>query len=143
MLATVVLVVMIVAHGVVGVDAGKMDQFIHVLSSIKADEIKNNATLQVPRQKFGFLLCNASSVTTDDSTHYWDYYVEWEMPTTAENDNAIFQMGNEYQMPHSYIVFQDFKPNFTGKYICRLHFRSNLVGVHTVYLALPDSPSLA
>ncbi|KAK8387635.1 hypothetical protein O3P69_018266 [Scylla paramamosain] len=140
--AVVVILVMVVAHGFAGVNAGEMDHFIHVRSSVKTDEIKNNGTLQVPRMEFGFLLCNASSVTTDDSTHYWDYYVEWEMPTEAEKDNSVFQMGNEYQMPHSYIVFQEFKSNFTGRYRCRLHFRSNLVGLHTVYLTLPDSPSL-
>ncbi|KAG0727948.1 hypothetical protein GWK47_003900 [Chionoecetes opilio] len=103
--------------------------------------IMGNGTLAVPRMECGFLLCNASTVTTDDSKHYWDYYVEWEMPREVQDDTAVFQMGNEYQMPHSYLVFRSFKSNFTGRYRCHLHFRGTRVGSHTVYLTLHKSLS--
>ena len=44
MLAVVVsVVVMIVTHGFFGVNAGEMDHFIHVQSSIKADEVRSGA----------------------------------------------------------------------------------------------------
>lgn len=63
----------------------------------------------------------------------------WEMPKEVEADKAIFQMGRDYQFPHSYLVFRHFRSNLTGRYKCRLLFREAQVGSHIVHLSLDES----
>lgn len=63
----------------------------------------------------------------------------WEMPKEAKADEAIFQMGRDYQLPHSYLVFRHFRSNLTGMYKCRLLFRQAQVGSHIVHLSLDES----
>ncbi|XP_050700728.1 uncharacterized protein LOC126987635 [Eriocheir sinensis] len=142
MFALMTLAVAVAQCCAAGVHAGEMDHAIHVRSSVhNTSKIANDGILRVPSQECGYILCNASAVFDNltNDIHYWDYYVEWEMPKEAKADEAIFQMGRDYQLPHSYLVFRHFRSNLTGMYKCRLLFRQAQVGSHIVHLSLDES----
>ncbi|XP_068217866.1 uncharacterized protein [Palaemon carinicauda] len=94
--------------------------------------------LLIPFKDCGYIFCEAPDVSTDSDIHLWDYHVEWEMPTYAENDPKVFVLANDFQMPRSYLVYQAFDPNFNGQYKCILNFRSNPIASRTFNIAVDE-----
>lgn len=110
------------------------------LSSTKKENA--NGILAIPFKECGYVYCDAD-ITTNDTVHYWDYYLSWDMPAKAEAENlkansTVFVLGNRFQMPRSYLVFRGFNSDITGEYKCVLHFRKRPIASHTLDVTLAD-----
>ncbi|XP_063590324.1 uncharacterized protein LOC134767208 [Penaeus indicus] len=93
--------------------------------------------MAMPFRECGYVLCNVSDAFTNETTHLWDYYVDWELPAGAQGSENVFVLANRYQMPRSYLVFTGFTADFAGDYRCVLSFR--LEPVSSVSLSLSMS----
>ncbi|KAK8733571.1 hypothetical protein OTU49_006364 [Cherax quadricarinatus] len=110
-----------------------------VKDGVAAVSVLPNSTVAVPHLECGYIMCEAPHVFINDTTHFWDYFIDWEMPSPAENDPSVFILANRYQLPRAYLVFKGFTLNFTGDYLCLLHFRRDPIASVRLTLTLDDT----
>nr|XP_027228879.1 uncharacterized protein LOC113820730 isoform X1 [Penaeus vannamei] len=101
-----------------------------------------NGELAMPFRECGYVLCNVSDAFTNETTHLWDYYVDWELPAAAQASGSVFVLANRFQMPRSYLVFTGFTADFAGDYKCVLNFRLEPVSSVSLSLSLAEGTAL-
>ncbi|KAK7067008.1 hypothetical protein SK128_016628 [Halocaridina rubra] len=99
---------------------------------------ETSGKLIVPFKECGYVFCEAPDVEINDNKHYWDYYIDWEMPESAQKDSSVFVIANDFQMPRSYLIFRRFNSNFTGDYKCILQFREKAIASYAVTVTMSD-----
>lgn len=112
---------------------------VRAFVGVPGEKVHDGMTISVPYRECGYIFCDAPDVYLNSTTQFWDYYIDWKMPETADNDPNVFVLANRYQMPRSYLVFKGFTTNFTGEYSCRLHFRREVLVSFSLTLAISST----
>ncbi|XP_042862827.1 uncharacterized protein LOC122247557 isoform X2 [Penaeus japonicus] len=112
---------------------------LQIFSSVNAPAKQiTNGKMEMPFRECGYILCNVTEAFTNETTHLWDYYVDWELPVGAQDHGNVFVLANKYQMPRSYLVFAGFTSDLVGEYKCVLSFRLEPVSSVGLSLSMSD-----